>query len=69
MILDDRNGLARMIKAETGGAARVYLDGCRVSVHWYGATAQQVARLKVLIDNYIDVNMMMQSYTTVSFYS
>ena len=68
MILNNKNGLASLILKNTDGKASVYLDGDTVSVHWYGATQQQVARLKVLIANYIDAHMMMDSYATVRFF-
>lgn len=68
MILNDKNGLAAMIRKHTDGKASVYFDGNSVSVHWYGSTAQQIARLKVLIANYIDVHMMMASYAQVRFF-
>lgn len=68
MMLTNKNGLAAMIRKHTDGAATVYLDGDTVSVHWYGATVPQIARLKVLVANYIDAHMMMASYARVRFF-
>ena len=68
MILSSKNGLAALVEKETAGQATTYLDGEKVSVHWYGASKAQIHRLKILIANYIDIHMLMGSYTSVCFF-
>lgn len=68
MILKTNNELAYMIDRETCGAAKVYLDGETVSVHWHGAQQAQIDRLKVLIADYIGRHMLVGSYTQIKFY-
>lgn len=69
MKLSTQNGLASLVEKETTGQAVTYLDGEKLSVHWYGASKYQIDRLKVLIANYIDVNMLMGSYSSVNFFT
>ena len=68
MKLTNKNGLAALVEKETNGKAETYIDNTTVSVFWMGATQQQIQRLKVLIADYIDRKMMMQSYETVKLY-
>ena len=69
MKLSSQSGLASLIEKETAGQAATYLDGGKLSVHWYGASKSQIYRLKVLIANYIDVHMLMDSYSSVNFFT
>jgi hypothetical protein len=69
MILPQENGLAALVERGTGGQATTYLDGEKVSIHWYGASPAQLDHLKALVANYIDAHMMMGSYSSVAFFT
>lgn len=68
MILANNNGMYAHIQRHTNNKSSIYLDGTTLSVHCYGLTAQQANRLKIIIRDYIDKNMLMDSYATIKIF-